>query len=91
MYLESFMNVKSWPFVGFRCISNSSSACEWSTLEVELLISNHLLDNGGFEYATSEAGFEEKASDESRTGLGRSWFDIFTGGRRVGSGCTGDR
>jgi len=85
------MNVKSWPFVGFRCTSNSSSACEWSTLQVELLISNHLLDNGGFENATTEAGFEEKASDESRTGLGRGRFDIFAGGRRVGSGCTCSR
>jgi len=46
---------------------------------------------GGFEDVTSEAGFEAKASHESRAGLGRCRFDIFTGGGRVGSGCTGEQ
>ena len=85
------MNVKSWLFGGFRQVPNSSSACERSALEVELLISNHLLDDGGFENATSEAGFEEKASYESRTGFGRGRVDFFTGGGRIGSGSTGKR
>jgi hypothetical protein len=43
------------------------------------------------ENATSEAGFEAKEGDESRTGLGRGRFDIFTSGGRVGSSCAGER
>jgi hypothetical protein len=85
------MNVKYWPFVGFRQVPYFALACEWSFLEVELLVSNHCWMMEESKNATSEAGFEAKASDESRTGLGRGRPDIFTGGGRVGSGCTGNR
>jgi len=44
-----------------------------------------------FDYAGSKASFEAKAGDESGTGAGRSRFDLFTGGGRVGSGRTSEQ
>jgi hypothetical protein len=46
---------------------------------------------GGFDNATSEGNFEEKACDESRTGDGRGWFDVFTSGRCVSRGVADSR
>src|SRR5271169_4901186 len=90
--LTSFMNVKCWPFRGYSARLEVSSACEWSALEVDLTNSNHLRDDGGFENATSEAGFEAEASDESRrTGVGSGRIDFFASGGRIRSGCTGKR
>jgi hypothetical protein len=69
-------------------LSRKPVACEGSPLEVSLFYSNRLRENGGFEYATSEAIFE--ASKGSAPRVGRSWLDLFDGRRRVGSGCTSE-
>jgi hypothetical protein len=51
-----------------------------------------LRDDGGYDYARSEAGYEAKASYQCRrTGVGSGRADFFTGGGRIGSGSTGKR
>lgn len=85
------MNVKLLAKYWLKTCLQWSSPCGQSAVDVHLANSNHFQGDGGFEYATSEAGFEAKACDERRTGVGRGRLDFFTGGGRVGSGCTGKR
>ena len=42
--------------------------------------------NGGSDYAKGEAGFEEKAREESRSGFGSRWVVSVDGGWRIRSG-----
>jgi len=73
---------------GLSGVREGASACGGATLEVSSLHSNRLRENGGFEYATSEAIFE--ASEGGAPRFGRGWLDLFDGGRRVGCGCASE-
>ena len=40
---------------------------------------------GGFDYVSGETDFDEKASDEIRTGAGGRWVDVLDDWRRISS------